>query len=65
MNKEQTEALMLYCNMTFGHRNVSVVECLNRLDNDARDLNLTRMQYLDYIIIQYINYVVANSILLE
>ena len=50
MNKKQTEALMLYCDLTFGHENVSVVESLACLDEDARDLGLTRMQYLDYIV---------------
>ena len=50
MNKKQTEAFMFYCDMTFGHRNVFVVECLACLDGDARDLGLTRMQYLDYVV---------------
>lgn len=50
MNKKQTKALMLYCNMTFSHRDVSLVKCLDYLDDDARDLGLTRMQYLDYIV---------------
>lgn len=50
MNKEQTKALMLYCDMTFGHRNVSIDECLDCIDDDARDLGFTRMEYLDYII---------------
>lgn len=49
MNKEQTKALILYCNLTFGHENVSVVECIAALDEDARDLGLTRIQYLEYI----------------
>lgn len=49
MNKEQTKALILYCNLTFGHENVSVNECLACIDEDARDLGLTRMQYLDYV----------------
>lgn len=50
MNKEQTKALILYCGLTFGYENVSVVECLACLDEDARDLGLTRMQYLDYVV---------------
>lgn len=50
MNEKQTKALILYCDMTFGHENVSVVECLEHLDKNARDLGLTRMQYLDYVV---------------
>lgn len=50
MNKEQTKAFILYCNLTFGHENVSVNECLACIDEDARDLGLTRIQYLDYIV---------------
>ena len=50
MNKEQTEALMLYCDLTFGHRDVSIAGCFACLDDDARDLGLTRMQYLDYVV---------------
>ena len=49
MNKEQTKALILYCNLTFGHRDISVNECLACIDKDARDLGLTRMKYLDYV----------------
>lgn len=50
MNKEQTEALIIYRDLTFGHENVSINECLARLDEDARDLGLTQLQYLDYVI---------------
>lgn len=50
MNKEQTKAIIIYCDLTFGHKNVSVNECLACIDEDARDLGLTRMQYLDYVI---------------
>ena len=51
MNKEQTKALILYCNLTFGNENVSVNECLACIDKAAKDLGLTRMQYLDYIVV--------------
>lgn len=50
MNKEQTKALMIYCDITFGNRNISVDECLAYIDEDARDLGLTQMQYIDYVI---------------
>lgn len=50
MNKEQTKALILYCDLTFGYRDISVNECLACIDEDARDLGLTRIQYLDYVI---------------
>ena len=51
MNKEQTKALILYCKLTFGHGDISVNECLACIDEDARDLGLTRMQYFDYIVV--------------
>lgn len=51
MDKEQTKALILYCNLTFGHENVSINECLACIDEDARDLGLTRMQYIDYVVV--------------
>lgn len=50
MNKKQTKALIIYCDLTFGHRDISVNECLACIDEDARDLGLTRIQYLDYVI---------------
>lgn len=50
MNKKQTKALIIYCDLTFGHRDISVNECLACIDEDARDLGLTRMQYLDYVL---------------
>lgn len=50
MNKEQTKALMLYCDMTFGHRNVSIDECLDCLDADAKGAGMNRLQYLDYVV---------------
>lgn len=50
MNEEETKAIIIYCDIIFGNRNISVVECLARLDKDARDLGLTSMQYINYII---------------
>lgn len=49
MNKEQTKALIDYCNLTFGHTKLSVSEALDCLDEDAYEAGLTRLQYLDYI----------------
>lgn len=51
MNKEQLDAIMLYCDLTFYHRDISVTECLACIDEDAKDLGLTRTQYLDYVIV--------------
>ena len=51
MNKEEIEAMLLYCDLTFCHRGISVAECLACIDEDARDLGLTRSQYLDYVIV--------------
>lgn len=51
MNKEQTKALIDYCNLTFGHTNLSVSEALDCLDRDAYEAGLTRLQYLDYLIV--------------
>lgn len=50
MNKEQFDAIMLYCDITFGTRDISIDECLDCIDDDARDLGLTRLQYIDYIV---------------
>lgn len=50
MNKKQTKALIIYCDLTFGHRDISVNECLACIDKDARNLGLTQIQYLDYVI---------------
>lgn len=51
MNKEEIKAMLLYCDRTFCHRGISVAECLACIDEDARDLGLTRSQYLDYVIV--------------
>ena len=51
MNKEEIKAMLLYCDLTFCHRGISVTECLACIDEDARDLGLTRSQYLDYVIV--------------
>ena len=51
MNKEEIEAMLLYCDLTFYCRDISVTECLACIDEDAKDLGLTRLQYLDYVIV--------------
>lgn len=51
MDKEEIKAMLLYCDLTFCCRDISVDECLACIDEDARDLGLTRSQYLDYIIV--------------
>ena len=51
MNKEEIKAMLLYCDLTFYHRDIAVAECLACIDEDAKDLGLTRLQYLDYVIV--------------
>ena len=51
MNKEEIKAMLLYCELTFYCRDISVTECLACIDEDAKDLGLTRLQYLDYVIV--------------
>lgn len=51
MNKEEIKAMLLYCDLTFCYRGISVAECLACIDEDAKDLGLTRSQYLDYVIV--------------
>lgn len=50
MNKEQTKALILYCDMTFGHRDISITKCIDCLDADAKGVGMSRLQYLDYVV---------------
>lgn len=50
MNEEETKAIIIYCDITFGNRNISVAECLACIDEDAMDLGLTRVQYIDYVV---------------
>ena len=49
MNKEQTKALIDYCNLTFGHTNLNVFKAFDCLDGDAYEAGLTRLQYIDYL----------------
>ena len=51
MNKSEFDAIMLYSELTFGNRDISVAECLECIEDDARDLGLTKTQYIDYIIV--------------
>ena len=50
MNKEQTKALMLYCDITFGYRDISIAKCIDCLDTDAKAAGMSRLQYLDYVV---------------
>lgn len=50
MNKEQTKALMLYCDMTFGYRDISITKCIDCLDADAKGAGMSRLQYLNYAV---------------
>lgn len=49
MNKEQLDAIRLYCKLTFGTTDVGVAEAIDCIDEDAFDAGLTRLQYLDYL----------------
>ena len=51
MDKEEIKAMLLYCDLTFYRRDISVAECLACIDEDAKDLGLSRLQYLDYVIV--------------
>lgn len=54
MNKEQLDAIRLYCKLTFGTTDVSVAEAIDCIDEDAFDedafdAGLTRLQYIYYL----------------
>lgn len=51
MNKEQLDAIRLYCKLTFDTTDVSVAEAIDCIDEDAYEAGLTRLQYIDYLII--------------
>ena len=51
MNKEEIKAMLLYCDLTFYRRDISVAECIACIDEDAKDLGRTRSQYFDYVIV--------------
>lgn len=51
MNKSEFNAIMLYCELTFGTCDISVAECLECIEDDARELGLTKAQYIDYVIV--------------
>lgn len=46
MNKEQLDAIRLYCKLTFGTTDVGVAEAIDCIDEDAFDAGLTRLQYI-------------------
>lgn len=49
MNKEQLDAIRLYCKLTFGTTDVGVAEAIDCIDEDAYEAGLTRLQYIDYL----------------
>lgn len=49
MNKEQLDAIRLYCKLTFGTTDVGVTKAIDCIDEDAFDAGLTRLQYIDYL----------------
>ena len=51
MNKEEIKAMLLYWDLALYSIDISVAECLACIDEDAKDLGLTRSQYLDYVIV--------------
>lgn len=51
MNKEQLDAIRLYCKLTFDTTDVSVTEAIDCIDEDAFDAGLTQLQYIEYLIV--------------
>lgn len=51
MDKEQLDAIRLYCKLTFGTTDIGVAEAIDCIDEDAFDAGLTRLQYIDYLIV--------------
>lgn len=49
MNKEQLDAIRLYCKLTFGTTDVGVAEDIDCIDEDAYEAGLTRLRYIDYL----------------
>ena len=42
--------LLVYCDSKFHTRNVSVLDCLEALETDARELGLSKEQFLEQVI---------------
>lgn len=51
MDKEQLDAIRLYCKLTFGTTDIGVTEAIDCIDEDAFEAGLTRLQYIDYLIV--------------
>lgn len=49
MEKHHLDALIEYCVLRFGTKDMSVAEANTCLEEDARDLGMTSFQYLDYV----------------
>lgn len=50
MNKEQLDAIRLYCKLTFGTTDIGVAKAIAKaIDEDAYEAGLTRLQYVDYL----------------
>lgn len=50
MNMEELNAILKYCELTFGTTDISVNEALACIDEDAKDAGLTRTEYIDYVV---------------
>ena len=44
------DRLLVYCDNKFHTRKVSVLECLDTLEADARELGLSKEQFLEQVI---------------
>lgn len=51
MEKHHLDALIEYCMLRFGTKDMSAAEANACLEEDARDLGMTSFQYLDYVVV--------------
>ena len=49
MEKHHLDAFIEYCVLRFGTKDISMAEANACLEEDARDLGMTNVEYLDYI----------------
>ena len=49
MEKHHLDAFIKYCMLRFGTKDISTAEANAYLEEDARDLGMTNVEYLDYI----------------
>lgn len=49
MEKHHLDAFIKYCMLRFGTKDISIAEANACLEEDARDLGMTNVKYLDYI----------------